>query len=625
MKITAIPQLYRNLKRWRQILAVLRRYGLADWLSQHRRIPFRELFKDRGGVPLTQYSREQRVRMAITELGPTFIKLGQVLAARPDLVGPKLGHELKGLRSNVRADKIDTVRATLASELGEDYSSHFQNIDPNPLATASIGQVHRAVLKDGRKVVLKVQRAGIEKIIQQDVEVLGGLAQLAERVEAFAAWGPAEMVSQLAPMITRELDFGRERQNLEHFASMFGDNTETVVIPRPVNELCTRRVLVMEELQGQSIAEYLAESSTYQTPASHNGSTRNGDQNGSPKRTQADSKSTAPDSNSDSNSDNNIVPSAEGFQSKQPGASRVDTKRELCETIANTYLTMLFQHGLFHADPHTGNLFVLDNGRLGILDFGMTGRIDETLRETIEEMLVAIASGDQNRLTRLIRHVGNCPPTLDESALAIDVADFVGTFGRQNLGDFDLTGALNELTDILHRHAIKLPNQSALLLKTLISLEGTLRELGASFDSLKIVHQFVRKSMVRRMSPKRRMRQARRIYLEAENFLEAAPEQMISLMQQTRRGELRLMLEHQRLGPTVNRLVLGLITSAVFLGSSVMLATKVPPLMFRDEAVMGMEDLSLLGISGIVASVTVMMWLVLAINRSGHLTRDNDD
>ena len=132
MKITAIPQLYRNLKRWRQILAVLRRYGLADWLSQHRRIPFRELFKDRGGVPLTQYSREQRVRMAITELGPTFIKLGQVLAARPDLVGPKLGHELKGLRANVHADKIDTVRASLASELGEDYSSHFKTSIPTP-------------------------------------------------------------------------------------------------------------------------------------------------------------------------------------------------------------------------------------------------------------------------------------------------------------------------------------------------------------------------------------------------------------------------------------------------------------------------------------------------------------
>ena len=613
MKISAIPQLYRNLQRWREILAVLRRYGFADWLSQYRRLPFRELFKDRGGVPLTKYSREQRVRMALTELGPTFIKLGQVLAARPDLVGPKLGHELKDLRANVHADEIETVRATLCSELGEDYVKHFQEIDPAPLATASIGQVHRAVLKDGRKVVLKVQRAGIENTVRQDIEVLGGLAQLAERVDSFAAWSPAEMVSQLAPMITRELDFGRERQNLEHFARMFADHSEKVVVPNPVNELCTRRVLVMEELQGQSVSEYLAESSTNQA-VNNPSCTKQSGKNGKP---------TASKNGAAANGD--IVPAAPLSAPAQSNSYRDKTKRELCETIANAYLTMLFEHGLFHADPHTANLFVLDNGGLGILDFGMTGRIDESLRETIEEMLVAIASGDQNRLTRLIRRVGNAPPTLDESALAIDVADFVGTFGRQDLGEFDLTGALNELTDILHRHAIKLPNQSALLLKTLISLEGTLRELGASFDSLKIVRAFVRKSMVRRMSPKRRMRQARRIYLEAENFLEAAPEQMISLLQQARRGELRVMLEHQRLGPTVNRLVLGLITSAVFLGSSVMLATKVPPLLFQDRIVMGMQNLSLLGIVGIGASVAVMMWLVLAINRSGHLTRDNDD
>ena len=598
MKITAIPQLYRNLKRWRQILAVLRRYGLADWLSQYRRLPFRELFKDRGGVPLTKYSREQRVRMALTELGPTFIKLGQVLAARPDLVGPKLGHELKDLRANVQADDIEIVRATLRSELGVGYADYFQNIDPIPLATASIGQVHRAVLKDGRKVVLKVKRKGIEKTISQDIDVLGGLAQLAERVESFAAWSPAEMVSQLAPMITRELDFGRERQNLEHFASMFEHHSEKVVVPHPITELCTRGVLVMEELQGQSICEYLADSATFQTHSS----------NGKP---------TSPNG---ATSD----PIA-AIDSRETKTARDDTKRELCETIANAYLKMLFEHGLFHADPHVGNLFVLDGGGLGILDFGMTGRIDESLRETIEEMLVAITSGDQNRLTRLIRRVGNAPPALDESALAIDVAEFVGTFGRQDLGEFDLTGALNELTDILHRHAIKLPNQSALLLKTLISLEGTLRELGASFDSLKVVHAFVRKSMVRRMSPKRRIRQARRIYLEAENFLEAAPEQMIALLQQTRRGELRVMLEHQRLGPAVNRLVLGLITSAVFLGSSVMLAMKVPPLLFQDQIVMGMQDLSLLGIAGILASIAVMMWLVLAINRSGHLKGHNDD
>ncbi len=168
---------------------MLRRYGLADWLTQFR-LPFRDALKDRGGVPLSQYSREERVRMALTDLGPTFIKLGQVLAARPDLVGPKLGEELKRLRANVRPDDIEQVRATLRRELGHDYESHFRSIDPIPLATASIGQVHRAVLNDGSRVVIKVQRADIEKTMRQDMEVLAGLAQLAERVDALAVWRP---------------------------------------------------------------------------------------------------------------------------------------------------------------------------------------------------------------------------------------------------------------------------------------------------------------------------------------------------------------------------------------------------------------------------------------------------
>ena len=156
-------------------------------------------------------------------------------------------------------------------------------------------------------------------------------------------------------------------------------------------------------------------------------------------------------------------------------------------------------------------------------------------------------------------------------------AEFIGTFGKQSLGEFDLTGALNELSEILHRHGIKLPNQSALLLKMLISLEGTLRELGASFDSLDVVRTFMRRSMVRRLSPRRRIRQARRIYLEAENFLESAPDHMIALMEQARRGEAKITLEHQRLGPTMNRMVLGIMASSVFLGSSLMLAMRRPP------------------------------------------------
>lgn len=300
------------------------------------------------------------------------------------------------------------------------------------------------------------------------------------------------------------------------------------------------------------------------------------------------------------------------------------TKDRLAEKLADVYLAMIFDEGLFHADPHPGNLIVASDGRLAILDFGMVGRIDENLRESIEEMLIAISQSDQYRLTRLIRRIGDAPLDLDESLLAIDVAEFIGTFGRQRLGEFDMTGAINSLSELLHRHAITLPNQSALLLKMLISLEGTLRELGASFDSLEMVRNFVRRVMRRRLSPERRLRQARRIYHEAESFLESAPEELVSLMRQTRKGELRVVLEHQRIGPTVNRLVLGLMASAVFLGSSLLMAMKVPPLLFQQEAFLGMQEISLLGVVGVFGSFSVMMWLLMAIRRTGHLTRGNE-
>ncbi len=593
MKITAIPQLYRNLKRWREILAVLRRYGLADWLTQFQ-LPFRDALKDPGGVPLSKYTREQRVKMALTDLGPTFIKLGQVLAARPDLVGPSLAEELKSLRASVPADSIEQVRETLHQELGEDYEQHFTTIESQPLATASVGQVHKAKLKDGNAVVIKVLRSEIEPTVRQDMEVLTGLAQLAEHVDAFAIWRPSDMVRQLAPMITREIDFARERQNLEHFGEVFESHESGVLIPRAVRELCTRRVLVMEEMTGTSLSDFLKD---YKEQSSH--------------QQQAFSGPTDQGSEQDA---------MDGSRAKDSSS----TKDRLAEKLADVYLAMIFDEGLFHADPHPGNLIVASDGRLAILDFGMVGRIDENLRESIEEMLIAISQSDQYRLTRLIRRIGDAPLDLDESLLAIDVAEFIGTFGRQRLGEFDMTGAINSLSELLHRHAITLPNQSALLLKMLISLEGTLRELGASFDSLEMVRNFVRRVMRRRLSPERRLRQARRIYHEAESFLESAPEELVSLMRQTRKGELRVVLEHQRIGPTVNRLVLGLMASAVFLGSSLLMAMKVPPLLFQQEAFLGMQEISLLGVVGVFGSFSVMMWLLMAIRRTGHLTRGNE-
>ncbi len=528
MHVTDLPQLYRNLNRWRQIFAVLRRYGLADWLSHFPGLPGVSRLKTLRGESLTTMSREQRIRSALTELGPTFIKLGQLLSNRPDMIGPDLAQELRKLQSDVTPDPQESIEATLRQELGSRFGAELIEISPKPIAAASIGQVHRGLLSDGTPVVVKVQRQNIEQTVLRDLEVLAGLALLADRVPSLSVWNPSEMVRQMAPMLRRELDFQRERQNMELFAELLKQQSD-VRVPRPVGHLCTRRVLVMDCLLGRPMT----------------------------------------------------------------GPWIVDeSKKEWAIRLARCYSEMIFTHGVFHADPHPGNLLRLDDGRLGILDFGMVGRIDEKLRDQIELMLIAIASGDGQLLTRLVRRAGRAPPTLDESRLAVDVADYLAMYGRQQLDQFDLLGALNELSDMLYRHGIQLPNQAALLLKMLISLEGTLRELSAGFSTLEVMQSSVRKALFRRFSPLRRARQARRLYVEAEYLMDSLPDQLVGALEQIRTGRLSAQLELHRLGPPVNRMVMGMVASAVFLGASLMLALKTPPLLFAGRDPGWIADLS---------------------------------
>ena len=570
MKISSVPAAYRNLRRFREMAKVLRRYGLADWLSRMprplgRRVPMRLRSKAPDGTPLESLSRAHRVRLALTELGPTFIKLGQLLASRPDLVGPEMSDEFKRLRADVSPEPIDSIRRTLADELGSDFDHHFKSIEVEPLACASIGQVHRGKLPNGQSVVLKIQRSEIDRVVREDIAILTGLAPWAAKIDTLAAWAPVEMVEQLAPIIRRELDFGSERRNLVHFAERLGEAGLSVRVPQPIEELCTAKVLVMEELDGTPLSQWSAE--------------------------HADASERA----------------------------------KLGELIASVYLKMVFEDSEFHADPHSGNLMVSPKGELGILDFGMVGRIDQNLRESLEDMLVAVVEADEKRLTRIIRRIGRAPARLDETKLNSDVVEYIARYSRQQLGSFDLTGALNDLSGILHRHGIRLPYQSALLLKMLVSLEGTLKELDVPFDSLSVVRDAVRQSMWKRLSPVRRARKIKRVYLEAERFLEAAPDEALMFVDQLRRGEFSMQFKLRRLGPTVNRVVLGLMASSVFLGASILMATGVPPRFWPDQPEHPLHGTSVIGLLAMMASMAVMMWLVLAIHRSGDLTRDSAD
>jgi ubiquinone biosynthesis protein len=564
MKISSIPQLYRNLRRWQEIIVILRRYGLADWLS-HLRVDFiRDWIKDEQGVPLANYSRSTRIRMALTDLGPTFIKLGQVLSLRPDLIGIELADELTQLQSEVPADSPQQVRELVEKGLGRPISEAYAEFDDVAIASASIGQVHRAKLHDGTAVVVKVQHAGIEAKVHEDMEVMAGLAVLANRIPELAAWKPQVLVEQLSRSLKRELNFSRELQNLQNFSRELV-KFKRVRIPRSFPELSTSRILTMEYIEGVPVNKLTSE------------------------------------------------------------AASDEQRQAIARLAADVYVEMTFTIGAYHADPHPGNILVVNGTELGLLDFGMVGRIDDRLRESIEEMLLAVLSRDVSMLATLIKRVGSTPPRLDDSLLSIDVADLVANYGSQSLQNFDLAGALNDMTDIMHRHQISLPPQTSLLIKMLVTLEGTLHQLAPKFSLIEVMQPFFRRMWIRRLSPKRQAKRFRRVYFELEALLETLPGQISSVMQLIQEGRLDVHLAHKGLNPSVNRLVLGILISSVFLGSSVLLAYQVPPLLFMEPVWWGVERLSLFGLLGYGLSMMVGLRLVMAINRSGHLDQRDSD
>jgi ubiquinone biosynthesis protein len=550
MKITSIPHVYRNANRWREILAILSKYGLAEWIGRFDVPLVKGFLKNRDGESLAHLSRETRIRLAIEELGPTFIKLGQILSTRPDQVGMTLARELQKLQTSVACDEPRVVCETIRAELGKEVHELFADFDTTPLASASIGQAHRARLTSGEDVVVKVQHAGIRRRMEIDLDILAGLANLAEALPELQPYRPQATVAEFRRVVRRELDFAREARNLQQFARDFS-RSRHVRIPRLYPELSTARVLTMEWLDGARLSD--------------------------------------------------------------PAVKQIPNV-DLCEVTrhgAEMYLEMIFQHGFYHGDPHPGNLIVLPDGAIGLLDFGMVARLDESLREDIEDMLISIVSQDAQRLTSLVTRLGAVPPGFDEAALSVDLSEFVSHYANQPMDTFDLAGALTEMIEIVQRYRIALPSPMAMLIKVLVMLEGTARILAPSFSLMELIQPYQKKMLLRRMSPARQMRKMRRIYTEMEELAEILPRRLRDILQQVDAGKFDVHLDHRGLEPSVNRLVLGMLTSALFLGSSLLIS--------RD--VWLLWGVSVPGALGTLLSLYLGWRLLRAIAKSGRLER----
>lgn len=545
MRLGPFPQLYRHFNRVSHILAVMAKYGLADWIHRLDLDFAKGLLRSPDGELLARHGFEMRARMALAELGVTFIKVGQILGTRPDLVGRSLAAELANLQTSAPADPFETVRGIVEKELLQPLDQAFAQFDPVPLASASIGQVHAATLPTGESVVVKVRHAQIENIIRTDLEILAALAARAEMFPDLALLKPVALVAEFERMLRNELDFRRELRNLQRFSADF-PNHPHLRIPRPYPTHSSTSVLTMERLDGTKLADYT-------------------------------------------------------YEQLNP-----EQANQLARHGAQVFLEMVFAHGLYHADPHPGNILVLDSKRLGLIDFGMVGRLDHDLREDFEDLFLALGERDSERLTEIIIRMGTAPAGLDRASLALEVTDYIAHYGGQSLEDFQLGGALTEMMDVIRRYRIVLPARVAMLIKLFLVLEGTGRRLSAHFNLLEVLLPYRRRMLMRRLSPLRQARKFTRLLADAERLAQTLPRRLGDLLQQIETGRFDVHLDHRGLDPSVNRLVLGLLTSALLVSASTLLSAKVPPLW---------GGVSLPGMVGMTAGLALALWLLRIIYR----------
>jgi ubiquinone biosynthesis protein len=516
--------LLKDIGRLRSISQIMVRYGFADLLqrsgvaAQLNKAGESLNWQESGANE--QLSAPQRVRLAIQELGPTFIKLGQILATRVDLFDPEWISEFERLQDQVDPLDFTLLRPQLEEDLGASPESLFAWFDTMPLATASIGQVHRARLEDGREVILKIRRPNIRPQIEADLRLLERLAQLAEsRIAWLARFRPTELVGQFSRSLRQELDLAAECRNAERIAENFSGDPHFRV-PAVYWEWTSERLNVQEFVAG--------------IPA------------------------------------RNIPAIQEAGLDSCLIASRG----------TQAILKMILEDGFFHADPHAGNLFVMPGNNFVMIDWGMIGRLSEARRQQVIKLFLGLVERNASRTTSvLIEWAGETP--VDEVALGEEVEAFIDRYHGVPLKQLNLIGLLGDVTRILRSHQLALPSDLALVIKAITTLEGLGRQLNPDFQIVEEAEPVLRCLFMNQFGPQALMRRGLTLLTDNAEILSSLPRELHGLAQTARRGQLRVDMQVRQLEPlsrnlssAANRLTLGLITSAFIVGAALLGASQ---------------------------------------------------
>ncbi len=560
-KIGVIGRTYRHLTRYRQILAVFFRYGFGDLvdllkIDQYIEIGLQMISRNRR-ERLEKLSRPERVRLALEELGPTYVKLGQVLSTRPDLIPVDFITELTKLQDKVPPFDVKEVERIVSQELGAAPDEVFATFDRTPLASASIGQVHRATLADGEKVAVKVQRPGIKRIIEVDLEIMLHLATLMENhIEEVAFFRPVKIVEEFAKALEREIDYTFEAVNMERMAGQFLSD-RNVYIPKVYRDFTTERVLTAEFIDGIKIS--------------------------------------AIDDLDDA------------------GLNR----RRITRRGSRILLRQIFDFGFFHGDPHPGNLFVLPGEVICLLDFGMVGTVDRQTREDFVDLVDAVVHRQETRTAQVLLKITQWDERPPMRAFERSVADFMGRHLYRPLKEIQVGPLLQNLLELAADHRLVIPPDIFLMMKTLTAVEGVARSLDPEFDIFAAAAPFIKKVIMDRYQPRRLTDDALRLGADFINFMQQLSGDILDITRLVRKNRLTVHVELESLKTMLethdqisNRLSFAVIIAGLMIGSSIIVVSGVPPLLY---------GISLIGIIVFITGAVMGLWLLLAIIRKGRL------
>ncbi len=509
----------RDLPRYRQILATLVRYGYQDVVAAlHLEGLVRPLERVALGDDVPPHDRARRLRLICEDLGPTFVKLGQLLSMRPDLLPEAYTTELAALRDDVRPFPYEEAEVILTEDYGRPPSEVFRAIDPAPVASASISQVHCATLRDSRVIALKIRRPGIDKVVQADLDILKNLAQLAERRLTFLVpYAPAALAREFERSLKRELDFTVERRTMERCQAQFADEP-TAHIPFVVREYSTSRVLAMEYIGGVSVNDL------------------------------------------------------DGL--KQMG---IEPAKVAIRGV-RILLSQIFDFGFFHADPHPGNLRVLPGGVIAPLDYGMFGQLDARNRERIADLLTGLLAQDTDRVLRAMDALEIRGEHVDHRALRRDAAELVASYAELTLDTIDLSKLLSELIVFIRTHHLHIPPDLVLLIRSLVTIEGVGHALDPHFDIGAELHPFIRRLTLRRYHPWRLLSQSARTAEDLQRIATLLPDVLSQSLESIKRGALTVHFDLHNFDSLVkqltrasNTLAAGIVLAGLIVGSSLVL------------------------------------------------------